>query len=65
MLFHVSSSRAHLQVLTLAPAACLDYFNSEYKRQDADGELHGFTISGRARKPSLLHYTSLYFTILH
>ena len=59
MLFHVSSSRAHFQVLTLAPAACLDYFNSEYKRHDPDGELHGFTISGRARKPSLLHYTSL------
>ena len=34
------------ELLMLAPAACLDYFDAQYTKSDADGEYAGFSISG-------------------
>ena len=34
------------EVLTLTPAACLDYFDAYYTKIDSDGEIAGFALSG-------------------
>ena len=33
-------------MLTLTPAACLDYFDAYYTKIDSDGEFAGFALSG-------------------
>ena len=44
------------EMLTLTPAACLDYFDAIYLREDLDGEHAGFSPSGHLlRNESILN----------
>ena len=53
------------ETLALAPAACMDYFDSEYLRVDHTGEHAGFSISGHILKnASIMDPKSDYFSRL-
>mmetsp|Transcript_47423 Transcript_47423/g.106934 ORF Transcript_47423/g.106934 Transcript_47423/m.106934 type:complete len:888 (-) Transcript_47423:215-2878(-) len=51
------------ELLLLAPAACLDYFDAAYSKMDTDGEYAGFTISGHLLRNESVHEHNLETTL--